>query len=96
VKLRKAETFVSKDWYVVESDDGNGIGDADVEGYPEHMKGIATAIRERGEAYYKRCAVRVDGNYAYLWSPRNSRRHTRVSLAEADALADIIEREVVP
>lgn len=72
------------------------IGDADIEGPPEHIIGIARAIRERGRASFKRCAVRIEGERAYFFSPRNSSVEGETSLAEADALAEQIEKEFYP
>lgn len=90
----------NKSW-LEEDKDGNlssrysgRIGDADVEGPAGEMVGIAEAIRKRGKAEYKRCAVEVFGKTVEFWSPRNSRRRVRCSIEEADELASQIEREL--
>lgn len=71
------------------------ISDADVEGYGCEMLAIAAAIRRRTSTSSKRCAVRVAGDRAFFWSPRNSRDPGETSLVEADALAELIERTVL-
>ena len=70
------------------------FSDADVEGTTEHMLGIAKAIRERGEYSAKRCSVLISDGKAHFCSPRNSRIDGVVSVAEADELADQIEKEL--
>lgn len=70
------------------------ISDASVEGTLTDMKWLSRAIRERRAEYLKRCAVRVNGEYAFFWSPRNSEHECRVPLKWADDLADQIERAV--
>lgn len=74
------------------------ICDADIEGSGFEMLTIASAIKDRRSINFKRCAVDFkEGNVVELWSPRNS-QHTRgrVSLAEADELADEIIAELEP
>lgn len=66
------------------------FSDADVEGSKEEMLSIAAAIKARGSESFKRCAVRVNGDDVFFWSPRNSQRQGHVTLAIADALADEI------
>lgn len=64
------------------------FSDADVEGTKEEMLSIAAAIKLRTSESFKRCAVRVNGDDVFFWSPRNSQRQGHVSLAVADELAD--------
>ena len=64
------------------------ISDACVEGTAAEMIEIAKAIKSRGAASFKRCAVRVDGEHAYFCSPRNSERDAGISLVDADEFAD--------
>jgi hypothetical protein len=69
------------------------FSDADVEGEKQEMLAIAAAIKARGSESFKRCAVRVNGEDVFFWSPRNSQRQGHTTLAIADELADyIIER----
>jgi len=68
------------------------ISDADVEGTLAEMKGIAKAIRARGDVSYRRCSVSVVGDRVRFSSPRNSEVLGEVPLAVADALADDIEK----
>ena len=70
------------------------ISDADIEGSAAEMLAIAKAIRERGAAHFKRCAVVMTPRRAKFWSPRNSRRPGVVSHAAADELAAQIELEL--
>jgi hypothetical protein len=71
------------------------ISDADVEGNAADMHALAEAIEARGAFSARRCAVRVEGERARLWSPRNSTRAALVPLAAADAVAAQI-RATVP
>lgn len=64
------------------------ISDACVEGTAEEMRAIAEAIKARGSASFKRCAVHVKGEIAYFCSPRNSTRDAEVPLADAEEFAD--------
>lgn len=66
------------------------ISDACVEGTADHMRRIAAGIKSRDGHREKRCAVRIEGDRAFLWSPRNSQQEGECTLAEADALADEI------
>ncbi len=68
--------------------DSGRISDACVEGTAEEMTELAKAIKARGSASFKRCAVRVEGGTAYFCSPRNSTRAAAVPLADADEFAD--------
>ena len=56
---------------------------------PATSTALAKAIETRTTYGAKRCAVEVnvEGAYAELWSPRNSRYRARVPLAVADDLA---------
>lgn len=87
-----------KEW--MENDDSSyqcseRISDADVEGYSAEMKSIAAAIEKRASFKAKRCAVEVMGDGSvHFWSPRNSTRPGIVTLADADALAQTIRKEV--
>lgn len=66
------------------------ICDADVEGTSDEMIAIALAIRERRSVSFRRCAARlVDDSYE-LCSPRNSQESARLTLGEADMLAESI------
>jgi hypothetical protein len=67
------------------------IGNADIEGSGAEMKAIARAIKDRREARFRRCAVRVrdDGNVE-MSSPRNSHGPSLVPYARATVLADEI------
>ena len=71
------------------------ISDADVEGSAAEMLEIASAIEERGQVSFKRCAVMADGETALFYSPRNSTRDGECSLAEADELAKDIRRQLI-
>lgn len=68
--------------------DSGRISDACVEGTAGEMRELAMAIKARGEADFKRCAVRVEGENAYFCSPRNSSVDGVVPLVDADAFAD--------
>lgn len=68
--------------------DSGRISDACVEGTAEEMRAIAEAIKARGSASFKRCAVHVKGEIAYFCSPRNSTRDAEVPLADAEEFAD--------
>ncbi|MEY5098407.1 MAG: hypothetical protein RJA36_1126 [Pseudomonadota bacterium] len=61
--------------------------EACIEGTAEEMIELAEAIKARGAASFKRCAVRVDGENAYFCSPKNSERDAVVPLANADEFA---------
>lgn len=63
------------------------ISDACVEGTEKEMLAIADAIRSRKSVCFRRCAVRVDGDYAYFWSPRNSAREAKIPIENADEFA---------
>lgn len=67
--------------------DSARISDACVEGTADEMLDIAEAIKSRGSAEYRRCAVRVEGDTAYFWSPRNSTAEAAIPLADADDFA---------
>lgn len=67
------------------------ISDACVEGSLEEMKAIAEAIRNRTKFSAKRCAVYIENNRAFFYSPRNSQKHASVPLEFADKLAEEIE-----
>lgn len=67
--------------------DSARISDACVEGTAEEMRTIAEAIKARGSASFKRCAVHVKGDLAYFRSPRNSTRDAEVPLADAEEFA---------
>lgn len=69
------------------------ISDADVEGHLDQMVALADAIESSGSVSFKRCAVRIENDRAFFWSPRNSRREGETSLACALELAKQI-REV--
>jgi len=71
------------------------FSDADVEGTAAEMLAIAEAIEKRGDAYFRRCSVRVEGERVFFASPRNSTTEGECSLAEADDLAREI-RATVP
>jgi hypothetical protein len=68
--------------------DSARISDACVEGTAEEMRELAKAIKARGAASFKRCAVRVDGERAYFCSPRNSTTEAEIPLVDADEFAD--------
>jgi len=74
--------------------DSGRISDACVEGTAGEMRELALAIKARGEAEFRRCAVRVDGESAYFCSPRNSEVDGVVPLADADAFADQVLAEL--
>ena len=61
--------------------------EACIEGNAEHMLGIAEAIKARGRASFKRCAVRVEGEFAYFCSPKNSEHEVAIPLVDADEFA---------
>lgn len=63
------------------------MSDADVEGPLAEMQDIARAILDKGNAYHKRCACQVNGEYVEFWSPRNSQRNGIVPYADAVTLA---------
>ena len=70
------------------------ISDACVEGPDYEIREMAQAILEGTDYYAKRCAVRIDGDYAYFCSPRNSRVEGRVPLERAVELAEEILRTI--
>lgn len=80
------------------------ISPAIVEGNSEEMLEIANAITKRGRFNANRCAVMVNGDRAFFWSPRNSHAmgwkpedgdcRGRTTLEVADALADLIKSEL--
>lgn len=72
------------------------ISDACVEGTAAEMIELAKAIKARGSASFKRCAVRVDGERAYFRNPRSSERDAEVPLADADEFADRALTELMP
>ena len=63
------------------------ISDACVEGNGKEMLAIADAIRSRKSVCFRRCAVRIDGDSAYFWSPRNSTREAKIPIENADEFA---------
>ena len=70
------------------------ISDADVEGSAAEMIEIAKAIIARSSVSFRRCAVYCDETHAHFSSPRNSTKNGSVTLAEADALAVQILKEL--
>lgn len=74
------------------------IADCDVEGTSQEMLEIAKAIEGRGEYAARRCAVKVDGEIVYFWSPRNSRegREGKTSIEYALDLAKKIRETIKP
>lgn len=74
--------------------DSGRISDACVEGTADEMRELAHAIKARGSASFKRCAVSVIGETVYFCSPRNSTRDGVVPLADADAFADQVLAEL--
>ena len=67
------------------------ISDADVAGNLSAIRTLSRAIRARnGAAYTKDCAVRCDGDHAYLWSPDRSTRKAKVPIQRARELAALI------
>ena len=70
------------------------ISDAAIAGSADEMLEIAAAIRRRGQESFKRCAVVVSYDLVRFWSPRNSTKDGVCTLAEADALADVIEAKL--
>ena len=86
--------FFIDDWYLIGTDTGSRITNADIEGTSAEMREIAYAIEQRGSFMAKRCAVRCSENGVELWSPRNSMRSAFVSYANADALAAQITKEL--
>lgn len=85
--LQKTEWL--DDWYSLEG----GSNWASIEGPAEEWLAIAAALRARGSASFKRCAVSHSagtGFVAALWSPRNAysiNDYVELTAAEADALA---------
>lgn len=64
---------------------------ADVEGTGSEMLAIARAIKERKDVSFKRCSVAfLEGGCVAFESPRNSEEPGIVTVANADALADLI------
>jgi hypothetical protein len=76
--------WVDDDWYSVER---VRFGGASLEGTADEMREIARAILARSDARFKRCAVRVFGGHAEMWSPRNSMSSRFVPLDIADDFA---------
>lgn len=64
------------------------ISDACVEGTAFEMLEIAAAIKQRESLEFNRCAVRIEGDLAYFWSPRNSSEEGEVPLSDADEFAN--------
>lgn len=87
IELRKSDGL--DDWYTIERAVLFGrISNADIEGSAEEMLALARAIKARGSASFKRCAVLCGLRFAYFCSPRNSTRDASVSLEDADEFAD--------
>lgn len=74
--------------------DSGRISDACVEGTADEMRELAKAIKARGSASFKRCAVSVEDEQAHFCSPRNSTRDGVVPLADADAFANQVLAEL--
>lgn len=70
------------------------FSDADVEGTAFEMLALARAIKQRRRERFKRCAVDATSEPVKFCSPRNSTVEGETTLAEADALADMIVREL--
>lgn len=68
--------------------DSARISDACVEGTAGEMLEIAEAIKSRGSYESRRCAVRVEGDTAYFWSPRNSTTEAAIPISDADNFAE--------
>ena len=86
---------VYPDWYVIETEDGQDVNEAQVEGSLADMRELATAIRGRmSHSCGRRAGVVVSGNRCAFYSPRNSGDGELgwFDLANADALAAQIDR----
>lgn len=70
--------------------------EACIEGPGKHMIALATAIRNRGIASFKRCAVHFESDGVHFHSPRNSVRDAIVTVEDADGLAEHIFAELTP
>jgi len=68
--------------------------EACIEGTANEMLSIADAIKSRGSAIFKRCAVRVKDDIAYFCSPKNSEHDSAIPLVEADAFAEQVFKEL--
>lgn len=78
-----------EDWYLIE-DCGT---DACVEGTQKEMLAVADAIKEKKDAYFKRCAAIKSNSDRYrFFSPRNSIRSAFQSYEDSFALANQIHR----
>ena len=70
--------------------------EACIEGDGHEMLAIADAIKRRGSAHFKRCAVSFTAGAAQFWSPKNSEKQVLISIEDADELADQIVAELTP
>lgn len=62
--------------------------EACIEGNGAEMLELARAIKRRGTARFKRCAVHFESDGAHFSSPKNSEKDAVVSVEEADAFAE--------
>ena len=67
--------------------------EACVEGSADEMLAIAHAIKDYRAVKFDRCAVHVDGGFAYFHSPRNSKHATGVPIRDALEFADQVIRK---
>lgn len=67
-----------------------------IEGNAAEMLAIARAIKVRGSEAFKRCAVAFNDDGAHFWSPKNSTEDAIIPVADADAFADEVLRDLAP
>jgi len=94
--LEAWDAFGDGSWFTILREDGSRLTGASIEGSADDMHRLAEAIRERDSFAERRCAIRFCKDHFEMWSPRNhaSDTYPHVTIAEADTLADYIERHV--
>lgn len=68
--------------------------EACIEGDRGQMIEIAQGIKNRESVYHKRVAIRFSEDKFYFYSPKNSRFETKITIEEAEELADQILNEL--
>lgn len=67
-----------------------------IEGSGDEMLELAHAIKRRGTARFKRCAVHFDADGAHFSSPKNSERDAVVPVENAEEFAAQVLSELTP
>lgn len=68
--------------------------DADIEGDSEEMIALAKAIINRKNISFRRCAIDIEEDVIWFYSPRNSEFKTAISFEDADDFANVILNEL--